>query len=286
VTIDHSTLAIAGVSLMAGGTFLYLVVALRRPESALRLLGRIYGRSIERHLRCLVSSFPAARLIQLQLLSFAAFAVVAVAVDEARLLYLSAIALVGPPIYLRWAVKNRVNQIEEQLDGWLLLLANMLRTTSSLSDAVSGTATLVSRPLAAEIDMVLKEVQCGASLDQALRSMGARLGSRRTSATLTALLVGRNTGGDLPKLLEETAAALRELRRLEGVLAQKTSESRVQMFVMALAPPVLYWAFRRMDPHFFDPLYDSAVGNLIFGIAITMWLVALVLAHRILKVNV
>lgn len=286
MTSDLETLALGGVGLTAAATFLWLWASLRRPDSSMRRLARAYGRRLERDLRLLVARVSARRIIQGQLAGVTATLVLAAVLEEARFFYLSALGLLLPPLCLRWAVAARVRQIEEHLDGWLLMLANMLRTTSSLADAVAATSSLVSGPIAVEIDLVLKEVKCGAGLDDALRAMGARIGSRLVSATLTALLVGRNTGGDLPRLLEETASALRELRRMEAVLASRTSEARTQMFVMGAAPPALFWAFRRMDPTFFDPLYENLLGNLIFGMAIGLWLVALALSYRILRVDI
>ena len=286
MTLDLDSLALCGVGLTAAATFLWLWATLRRPDSGMRRLARVYGRRLDRDLRLLVARVSARRIIQGQIAGLTATLVLAAVLEEVRFFYLSALCVILPPLCLRWAIASRVRQIEEHLDGWLLMLANMLRTTSSLADAVAATSSLVSGPIAVEIDLVLKEVKCGAGLDDALRAMGARIGSRLVSATLTALLVGRNTGGDLPRLLEETASALRELRRMEALLASRTSEARTQMFVMGAAPPALFWAFRRMDPAFFDPLYENLLGNLIFGMAIGLWLVALALSYRILRVDI
>src|SRR5690606_1559719 len=84
---------------------------------------------------------------------------------------------------------------------------------------------------------------------------------------------------------EESSASLRELRRLRALLTSRTSDARAQMVVLGMAPPALYWGFGRMDPGFFDPLYDSAIGNLILAGAIGLWGLSLILARRILKVG-
>ena len=285
MTVDLLTLGAAGVALATSALFLGLVASLVRPESALRRALVGYRARIERDLRQLLSGVSATVVLQGQLLAVATSLSLAVGLGMPTFFYVAVLALLGPSLHLRARVRRRVKLIEEQLDGWLLMVANMLRATSSLTDAIAGTASLVPAPMGREVDLVLKEVRLGASLDQALRSMSARVGSRLLSATITALLVGRQTGGDLPKLLEETSASLRELHRLQAVLATRTADARAQMVVLGSAPPLLYLGFGRMDPGFFDPLYDNVIGNLILAAAVGLWVLSLVMAHRILKVG-
>ena len=285
MTVDLLTLGAAGVALATTALFLWLVASLVRPDSALRRAVVGYRARIERDLRHLLSGVSATLVIQGQLLALATSLSLAVGLGVDAFFYVAVLAVFGPPFHLRWRVRHRVTLVEEQLDGWLLMVANMLRATSSLTDAIAGTASLVPAPMGREVDLVLKEVRLGASLDQALRSMSARVGSRMVAATITALLVGRQTGGDLPRLLEETSASLRELRRLQAVLTARTSDARAQMVVLGSAPPVLYLGFGRMDPGFFDPLYDSVLGNLILAAAVGLWVLSLVMARRILKVG-
>lgn len=285
MTLDLASIGALGVALAAAALFLWIVASLARPDSALRRAGTGYRRRIERDLRQLLSGVPVSLVIRGQLLLGATSLSLAVGLDAPAMLYLALAALVGPPLLLRARVRRRVGQIEEQLDGWLLMVGNMLRSTSSLAEAIAASAALVPDPMGREIDLVLKEVRLGASLDQALRAMASRTGSRLVSATITALLVGRQTGGDLPRLLEESSASLRELRRLRALLTSRTSDARAQMVVLGMAPPALYWGFGRMDPGFFDPLYDSAIGNLILAGAIGLWGLSLILARRILKVG-
>lgn len=211
--------------------------------------------------------------------------VLCVLLQEAMLWLLPPLLLLGPVLALRIMRKKRVERIEAQLDGWLLILSNMLKTAGALGDAMAGSVDLIRPPLRQELDQVLKEIRLGATIEDALRQLAARVKSSTVAAVVTVLLVGRRTGGELPALLETAAASLREMARLDGVIRSKTAEGRMQVIVLGAAPIAAYIGFKFMDPHFFDPLFASLMGYCIIGTAVVLWLLAIFTARKILNVD-
>jgi tight adherence protein B len=274
----------AGVALVALGSGAGLWWLLVDPTSRLRGWFADYVRFVDRQVRLLMLRRSALWIARVQLIA-AVGLLAAAAVLDRRLGYGGLLALVLPPVWLRRQVGKRRERIEQQLDGWLLMLANMLKATSSLVDAVRGTVKLTAAPISQEIDLVVKEVELGSSLDVALRSMVARIDSAMVSAAVTAILVGRRSGGDLPRVLERSAGALREIHRLEGVVRSKTAQARMQLIVMALFPPGIYYGLRAIDPHFFDPLVGFW-GVVVYGAASLFWIVGILVARKILDVDV
>ncbi len=208
-----------------------------------------------------------------------------VVLRETMLWLLPPLLLLAPLLVLRILRKKRVERIEQQIDGWLLILSNMLKTAGGLADALAASVDLIRPPLRQELDQVLKEVRLGATLDDALRQMAARVKSSTLAAVVTVLLVGRRTGGELPALLETAAASLREMQRLDGVIRSKTAEGRMQVIVLAAAPIAAYIGFKFVDPHFFDPLFGSLIGYCVLGAAVVLWILALIAARKILNVD-
>ena len=191
----------------------------------------------------------------------------------------------APSLVLRRLRLKRIEKIEGQIDGWLLVLANLLKTNGGLGDALAASVELVRAPIRQELDWMLKEVRLGATLDDALRGVAGRVRSTTLSAVVTILLVGRRTGGELPGLLETAAAALREMARLEGVIRTKTAEGKLQILVLGCAPIATVIAFRLIDPHFFDPLFRSLLGYCVLGAGVALWIMALISARKILNVD-
>ena len=92
--------------------------------------------------------------------------------------------------------------------------------------------------------------------------------------------------GNLPKILETTAASLREMARLEGVVRTKTAEGKAQLYVLAGSPLVITWAFNRAQPGYFDPMTASFLGYIIIGIAMAFWLASVLIARKVLQVDI
>jgi tight adherence protein B len=137
-----------------------------------------------------------------------------------------------------------------------------------------------------EVDLMVKEYELGTSLDRALEQLAARIGSKVLAGAVLALQVARNSGGNLPAMLENAACALRELARLEGVVRTKTAEGKAQSFVIGAIPVPMVLLIHSMDSHFFDPLTATFTGHLVIGAAVVLWGLAILLASKILAVDV
>jgi tight adherence protein B len=137
-----------------------------------------------------------------------------------------------------------------------------------------------------ELHLALKEMRLGNTLDQALLNMAGRIQSLQLDAALSGILIGRQVGGDLAKILETTADTLREMARLQGVVRAKTAEGKAQLGVLAAFPAVILFLFDTVSPGYFAPLSGSFVGYLIVIVAVAFWIASLVLARKVLSVDV
>jgi tight adherence protein B len=191
-----------------------------------------------------------------------------------------------PSVYLKRKHAEHVRKLEGQSDGLILGLANSLKTVPSPSAALSALAPVLPFPMRLEIDRLLKEMRVGSTLEQALLNMSSRIRSPDLDAALSSLLIGLQVGGNLPVVLETTAATIREMMRLQGVVRTKTSESRAQLWVLALFPFVICYAFVSLDPGYFTPLQKTIVGTIVTSVAVLLWLASLMAARKILKVDI
>jgi tight adherence protein B len=194
-------------------------------------------------------------------------------------------ALVGPAFYLERKKRQRKQELERQLDAFVLALANALKSIPSVNAAFQSVAETSSSPIKEEIELCIREMRIGCTLDEALLHMAARVGSQRLDSVLAAVILGRQIGGNLPRVLESTASSIREISRLEGVLRTKTSEAKMQLYVIGAAPFVLVLALSQLSPGYFDPLQQSPLGYAIGLGAIGSWLLALYLARQVLSVS-
>ena len=284
--VPLSVLPWLGVGLIALALFAATwAVAADAQGPARRLFAR-YVAYLERKLR-LMFIFDKGRTIALAQLGLLGVVAALGLAFGLPLGWLVAVAIVvGPPWAVERARQKRVERIEAQLDTFLLALANALKTTPSIGDAFGSVQTLVAAPLRQEVELSVKEMRLGSTLDQALLHMAGRVGSRQLDAALSSVLVGRQIGGNLPRILETTSESLREMARLEGVVRSKTAEGKAQLWVLALFPFVMIFALNAVREGYFEPLTESVTGYVVALVAAGFWVSSLVVARKVLAVDV
>jgi len=191
-----------------------------------------------------------------------------------------------PAWYIEQMRQRRIAALEAQLDGFLTALANALKSIPSIGSAFTSIQPLLQPPMKDEVDLALKEMRVGSTLDQALLNMAGRIGSRQLDSALSAIVIGKQIGGDLPRILETTASTMREMARLEGVVKSKTAEGKAQMWVLAVFPFMMALALNSVKEHYFEPLSSSIIGYVAAFAAGFFWLCSLILARKVLAVDV
>lgn len=278
-------LAWFGAACAAFGSALWVPV-LVAPESGLRRAYERHVSRLDRQLRLCFLPSSGRRIAQLQLGAVLLSLSAALALSLPWGYALAGLGLVLPGRYLARRHRRQVSKVEGQMDSFIVGLANALKAVPSPAAALQHLAPVLPAPLRLEIERMLAELRVGSTLEQALLNMAARLESPDIESALSALLIGLQSGGNLPRVLENSAATLREMHRLEGVVRTKTSESKAQLWVLGGFPYVLAFGFNAVDPGYFLPLQSGVIGTLIVTVAGGLWLGALLTARRILKVDI
>jgi tight adherence protein B len=275
----------AAVALGTVALFLVVFVLANDPASLPHRYFQRYVAYLERKLRNLFLTAPARAIAFGQGVAVVVAIAAGVIFRSTYALAAVGVALVGPALWLERLRVVRLRAIESKIDGFILALANGLKSTPSLGNALHQVQPLLPAPLDQELELALKEMRVGSSLEQALLNMAGRIRSRQLDAALSGLLIGRQVGGELTKILETTASTLREMARLQGVVRSKTAEGKAQLGVLAVFPALILFLFDTVSRGYFDPLGESAVGVAIVVMAVVAWITSLVLARKVLTVN-
>jgi len=240
---------------------------------------------LDRALRVLFLNTRAVHILWSQVVAFTIGLILWLMVPQTWILLVLAAIAFGPRLWLEYERKQRVAQIELKLDNFVVALANALRASPSPGRALAMILPVTPAPFNQELDLVLREMRVGSTLEQALSNLSARVRSFQVDAVMTSLLIGRQTGGNVPEILDGAAETLREMARLQGVLRSKTAEQRAQVNVLAVAPLALLFIFDRASPGFFRPLTESLAGYIVMMLAISMWIGSVLMARRIMAVQ-
>ena len=283
---DARAYKIAGIAVGGLGLAAIANVSVARPNSLLNRGLAAYAYYLERRFASMFMEANVRAVMIAQGLCMYAIVATTVVMNETSLLPFVVLVAVLPYATLEWKHRKRVVAIEQQTDSFILALANALKATPSVADAFSSLVPVISEPLKSEVDLSLKQMRLGCTLEDALLLMAQRIGSRVFDTGLASVLIGQRVGGNLPKILETCAGALRELNRLEGMVRSRTASGRIQMWVISCAPGAFFLFFDRTQPHYFDPLTQTTVGMWILAAAILLWIIAVVLGRKILAVDV
>jgi tight adherence protein B len=272
-----------GATGIAAAVVVYLVAS---RETVISRLYERYVLHLDQTLRVLFRPEIGRRIALVQSLALGAVVVAHLAVELPYWWLLLIAVAVGPEAHLRSERQARVARLEAQVDGFVVALANSLKTVPSPAAALQATAAVLQQPTRQEIEHILKEMRVGSTLEQGLVAMSARVKSRWLDVAFSAVLIGLRVGGNLPVVLERTASTIREMNRLLGVVRTKTGEGRMQLWVLALFPIFIVFAFSAAQPGYFDPLQSSLVGQLAVGVAAILWIGSLLVARKVLAVDV
>lgn len=277
------TLALA---LLLAGVGFSVFLASIDPKGAPRRLATAYAAGLDTQLRSLFLQPRGTQIAWLQATGAIALLAMYAFVPVPALAWGSLLVLVVPRVYLDRMVKRRRKKIDDQVNSFTLALANALKTTASIGDALRITVDVTAKPIRQELETALKQVRVGSTLDEALLSMSARASAPALDIVVSTLLIGRQMGGDLPRILEGVAGSLRELKRLEE-LTEKTTNSSKQSVGLAAAMVIALAVFLpRAIPGFFDPLRDTLKGQIIVLQCVIVFLLAIFLAYKFTRQNI
>lgn len=288
MTPDIVVLKCACLATASVGVGILAVKLVHAPDSALRVHWLRYVQKLDTSLTILQLKITGTMIASAQAVALPLLAAVAAEfrMDGMHAIAFAMIITLAPFLLVERAMAKRLARIETDTNGFLVGLANSLKASPSLGKALGRVENILSGPLATEIGEVTRDIRLGASVDQALLALGARVKSPALDSALTGILIGRQVGGNLPEILETTAGTLREMERLEGVVRGKTAEGKAQVIVIALAPPIVFLAFDNLQHGYFDPFTADLTGMLLLAAACVLWLGAVIMAKKILTVDI
>lgn len=191
-----------------------------------------------------------------------------------------------PRMYLKRKWKQRLTSLNEQIEEAMIYMANSFKANPALPDAIQDVCNAMGPPVTQEFSVMLKEYRLGTPLDQALINMQQRVPARNLQLAISALIIGRTVGGNIPKILEDISSTIRESYRLERVIDTQTAQGRMQAWVMGLMPAIVIGAFYLMDPELITPLFETLPGYGILAVAAVLNVIGVVFILKIVRIQV
>lgn len=204
----------------------------------------------------------------------------------AVVLIAAAIGLVVPDLCVRQARAIRRRRFHAQLVDALFILSSSLRAGLSLTQAFEQLESEMPPPASQEFGLMMKAHRLGRSIEDALQGLNDRMPSQELQLVTTAVLVARETGGNVVGIINQLISTIRERKKLQEKVGTLTLQGKLQAYIMSILPIAFAAFVRTSNPGYFDLMFHDPVGQRLLTTAVGLWLVGMVLLFRLSKVEV
>jgi tight adherence protein B len=181
---------------------------------------------------------------------------------------------------------RRLKALCDQLPEALDFLSRALKAGHSLSTGIQMMADELPMPLSAEFRQCYDAHSLGQSLDEALKDTAGRVESTDFAFFVTAVLIQRQTGGDLSEVLKNISGMIRGRVRLQQQVKAKTAEGRFTGYIMVAFPIVMFFIASTLNPEYGQILLHTSAGLKMLGFAVSLQVMGLLAIRRITTVKV
>jgi len=201
-------------------------------------------------------------------------------------LALAAAAATLPFLYVTRAKGKRLIRIEQQLPDALDLMGRAMRAGHAFPTALKMVGDEMNDPLAGEFRAAFDEVNFGVSMQDALMNLATRVPSTDLRYFVIAVLIQRETGGNLAELLGSISAIIRDRIKLLGQVRVLSAEGKMSAWVLSLLPFGAALMIQLTNPKFLEVLYTDPFGRKMLAVAGVMMLFGVLVMRKIIRIRV
>jgi tight adherence protein B len=178
---------------------------------------------------------------------------------------------------------RRINAFNACLAETIDMLARALRAGYSMIGAIEMLAGSAPEPAASEFGEIFKQQNLGMPLREALLQLLDRVPSLDLSVLVTAILVQKDTGGNLVEILDRTVFIIRERLRIQGDIRAHTAEGRLTGWILSALPVVMLAIINLLNPGYSSVFLHDPLGRKMIYVSIGMLVVGSLIIRRIIN---
>ncbi|GGH50808.1 hypothetical protein GCM10010975_04000 [Comamonas phosphati] len=191
-----------------------------------------------------------------------------------------------PLLHVQRKRRQRLGLMERQLPEALDLIARALRAGHAFSSGLQMAGDELPDPIAGEFRMVHDEINYGTSLQQALSNLGERVPVTDLRYFVVAVLIQRESGGNLTEVLGNLSHLIRERLKLHAKVRVLSSEGRMSAWILGLMPFGLAGLLNLFNPEFMSPLWTDSIGITILKWLAAMMVIGMLMLRHIVRIRV
>ena len=212
----------------------------------------------------------------------------ALGLGAGALIAVVAAAVLGalPIFVIQQRAQSRVAKFESQLPEALDFLARALRAGHSLTAAIGMVGDEVAAPTGPEFKTTFDQISFGVPFADALNNLTLRVGGKDLDFFVIAIVIQRETGGNLTELLASLARTIRERMKLKGKVRVLSAEGRFSGVMLGSVPFVLGGILSVLNPDYMSVLWTTETGQKMVATGILMLVLGFAWMWKLIQIKV
>jgi tight adherence protein B len=191
------------------------------------------------------------------------------------------------PIVQVWRKrKARLNTFLSMLPDTLELMSRGLSAGHAFTESLHMVSSEMPEPIAGEFGKTYEEQNLGLSYKLALKNLTTRIPLIDMRMCVTAIMIQRETGGNLAEILEKVGQTIRERFRIMEDLKTLTTSSRMSAWMLCALPLAIAVLVNFMNPDYMDPLWNDPRGHKLVYVAAGMQLTGMLIIRKIMNIKI
>lgn len=191
-----------------------------------------------------------------------------------------------PKMWIKRKIKQRIEKFNEGLPDMITTMVGSLRSGYSFSQALKTVAEECESPIKDEITLMLKEMNYGIPMEEALNNLSGRMPSNDLEMLIQSVLIQRQVGGNLANILEIIVKTIRDRNKIQRQVQTLTSQGKLSGKVIGSLPVALGGMIYMINPGYINPMFTSAIGIGIILAGVISGVIGFVLIHKFTKIEV
>ncbi|MGE0760811.1 MAG: type II secretion system F family protein [Pirellulaceae bacterium] len=191
-----------------------------------------------------------------------------------------------PLMFLVFKRKRRMAKFAGQLPEALELISRALRAGHSLAAGFNLVGDEMAEPIRIEFARAYEEQNLGVPLEEAIQGMTERVPNLDLKFFATAVIMQRQTGGDLAEILDKIGHLIRERFKIWGQIQALTGEGRLSGIVLLALPPILFAVMYKLNTDYVMVLFRDELGKKMLVFAVVMQLMGAYVIRKIINIKV
>ena len=196
------------------------------------------------------------------------------------------LAAAAPFLHVQWKRNQRLHKFLVDLPDALELMSRALAAGHAFPEALHIIATEMPDPIATEFRRTYDEQNLGLSLKLALENLTERVPVLDLQICVTAVLIQRETGGNMAEILEKVAVTVRERFRILEDLKTLTTSSRLSAWVLCGIPIFVAVTVTWVNPEYMSVMWYEALGQKLLALAVGLQITGMLVVRKILQIKV